>query len=111
MRGSGPEEVFWGHYGRLAQRESTALTTQGSAVRTRHRPPANDQVELYFWSTNSWPAKGATVGSPRVVRGSSSSLRIPLCCRSLEQSRSDGGERVGVATLRVAGHDPLYSRQ
>ena len=25
--------------GRLAQRESTALTTQGSAVRTRHRPP------------------------------------------------------------------------
>ena len=38
MRGSGPEEVFWGHYGRLAQRESTALTTQGSAVRTRHRP-------------------------------------------------------------------------
>ncbi len=38
MRGSGPEEVFWSHYGRLAQRESTALTTQGSLVRTQHRP-------------------------------------------------------------------------
>ena len=66
------------YFGRLAQWESTALTTQGSAVRTRHRP-RRERAGQQLFST--------TLHMRTYVQAAAKSNKNPTCEVSSRASR------------------------